>query len=375
MIRIPPNTLLLPQLPGTTREPFALTLKLGQILEARVLSENLGNQVQLLIGGNKLIAQTPLRVTPGQSLSLQVDQTSPLPVLKLLSLTDPQQLQTEALKRILPKQRPLSELFDKLSQIQSSSSLSTHPGQIKQAMQTMFERLLSVSHPQFRQSIKTALFDSGLFMESNLVNQESRSNDLKLNMLRLYDLVKSLLPPPDLTQDRKMAPSPEQDPTAMRSQTVLKQLTDLLKQLDGAIARIHTNQLASLPAEDPTRQVWQFELPLMCQDQVDLYQITIKQESSGPREDPDSIWSVTLQMNLQPLGPMRVQLRLQGKSLATVIWAERPGTMQLLERHLPRLQQAFEQADLEVTRLQAYQTKIAASELVPPVSGLLSEKA
>jgi flagellar hook-length control protein FliK len=79
-------------------------------------------------------------------------------------------------------------------------------------------------------------------------------------------------------------------------------------------------------------------------------------------------------MNLPPLGPMRVQLHLQDKALATLIWAEREDTMVLLERHLPALQQAFEQADLEVTRLQTCQAKLPAAELSPPVAGLVSEK-
>jgi flagellar hook-length control protein FliK len=103
--------------------------------------------------------------------------------------------------------------------------------------------------------------------------------------------------------------------------------------------------------------------------------MTIKREGGGPGAEHKPVWSLTLQMNLQPLGPMRVQLRLEGKALATLIWAERQGTMQLLEQHLPELQQAFEQADLEVVRLQVYQAKITQPETIPQVEGLLREKA
>jgi hypothetical protein len=373
MIRITPSSLLSGQLPISSREPLLHDLKLGQILQARVLSENHGGQVKLLVGDSKLVAHTSLQVTRGQNLTLQVNKTGPLPELRLLSLSDSQQLQTQALKRMLPRQRPLSELFERLHQLQSSSN--PPDGRIKQAMQELVERLISVEHPRFRQSLKTALSDSGLLTEHQLVNQEPRGNDLKLNLLRLYDLVKTVLSQPGPTQDSRLAQSPEQDLASLQSQSVIKQLTDLIKQLDGAIARIQTHQLASLPQNDQTPQVWQFELPLLHKDRVDLHQITIKQEEDGSRTDQSRIWSLTLQMNLQPLGPMRVQLRLQDKSLSTLIWVERQDTMKLLEHHLPELQQAFEQAHLEVKRLQAYQSRIEADEPIPQTAGLVSEKA
>jgi flagellar hook-length control protein FliK len=231
-----------------------------------------------------------------------------------------------------------------------------------------------VEPPQFRQSLNTALLDSGLLTEHQLVDQEPRANDLKLNLLRLYELAKTLLPQAALRQDRQAAQGQEHAAAGLQSPTAFKRLTELIKQLDGAIARIQTNQLASLPQNDQTSQIWQFELPLLHKDRVDLHQIRIKQEGGGSRMDQGTTWSLTLQMNLQPLGPMRVQLRLQDKALATAIWVERQATMNLLERHMAELQQAFEQADLEVARLQAYQSKIAAPEPVAQATGLVSEK-
>ena len=375
MIQIPPPTLLIPQLPTIHRAPLLNALKLGQVVQARVLSENLEGLIKLSIGDNKLTAQTQMQVTTGQNLTLEVIRTGPMPQLKLLTQSDPQQLQAEALKRFLPKQRPLTELFERLPSIQSMPNQSSNHGQIKQTIQALLARLLTVEHPQFRHSLKTALLDSGLFTERHLVNQEPRSNDLKINLLRLVDQLKTLLPQPELPPETRQSHGREQDPGAPQTQPAIRHLTDLLKQLDGAIARIQTNQLASLPQDDPTRQVWQLELPLVHQERVDVHQLTIKREGGGPGAEHNTVWSLTLQMNLQPLGPMRVQLRLQGKALATLIWAERQGTKQLLEQHLSALQQAFEQADLEVTRLQACQANIVEPEPIQQVTGLLSEKA
>jgi hypothetical protein len=379
MIQIPPPTLLLPKLPPLTRETLLQGLKVGQVLQAQVLSENRDGQLKLLIGASKLIARTPLQASAGQRLTLQVEKTEPLPTLKLLAPAEQQQVLTEAMKRVLPRQRPLVDLFQHLIQLRQAPTAQL-PAPIKQAVAALTERLLSVEQPGFKPNLKAALLDSGLFAESRLIRQGSPRSDLKLDLFKLYELIKSLSPQPiavDQTkgQGQARAPGPEPDPTNQQAQTPFKQLAELGRQLEGAIARIQAHQLASLPQDDPTRQVWQFELPLRHQEQLDMFQFSISREGASARDEATVQWHLTLQMNLRPLGPMRVHLQLQGKALATVFWAERQGTMQLLERHLPELQQAFEQADLEVTKLQAYRAKLATEDPLPRHQGLLNEKA
>jgi len=284
---------------------------------------------------------------------------------------------TEAMKRVLPRQRPLVDLFQHLIQLRRAPKAQL-PAPIKQAVAALTERLLSVEQPGFKPNLKAALLDSGLFTETHLIRQGSPRSDLKLDLFKLYELIKSVSPRPiavDQTKGQARAPGPEPDPANQQAQSHFKQLAELGRQLEGAIARIQTHQLASLPQDDPTRQVWQFELPLRHQEQLDMFQFSVSREGASARDEATAQWHLTLQMNLQPLGPMRVHLQLQGKALATVFWAERKGTMQLLERHLPELQQAFEQADLEVTKLQAYRAKLAIEDPLPRHQGLLNEKA
>ncbi len=160
-----------------------------------------------------------------------------------------------------------------------------------------------------------------------MLNNSLHPHDLKLNLLKLFDLIKSLTPQQNPASGTDSLPNnSSRDTTASQAEASFKQLSELLKQLDGALARVQTNQLASLPQDDPVRQAWQFELPLVHKDQVDLLQITLKKDDGRSQDNPATTWSLTLQMNLQTLGPMRVQLRLQDKTLATVIWAEQPAT-------------------------------------------------
>lgn len=375
-MRIPDTKLLLPQLTPISRETLPHNLKLGQILRATVLSENLNGILKLQIGGTKVIAQTQLAATPGQTLTLQVDKAGALPELKLVALTSMQEIHTQAMKSVLPRQRPLSELFVNLLDVNRSPVSNTTSGEIKQAIHSLISQLLSTQHPKFSEVFKSALLDSGLLTERHLLNDTLPSSDLKLNLLKLFDLVKSLLPSQHSGSGKEtVSNNAALDSATPQAETSFKHLSELLKQLDGALARVQTNQLASLPQDESSRQVWQFELPLLHKDQVDLLQITVNKDGDRSQDDPTAVWNLTLQMNLQTLGPMRVQLRLQDKALATVIWSEQPDTTKLVESHLVKLQQAFEQAGLEVTRLQAYQTKIEERDLVPRDTSLLSEKA
>ena len=374
-MRIPETKPLLPQLKPPGREQLLQNLRLGQVVQAVALSENLEGQIRLRIGAIKLLAQTRLMTTPGQTLTLQVDKEGNFPVLKLLSQVSSHQVQSNAIKSALPRQLPLPELFQQLRRIDQATTSDNPPSEIKLAVRELIGRLLSPEQAQFREGLKALMQYSGLLTESSLLQQILHGSDLKLNLLRLVAQIKTLLAQQHLPAGGKSSdilPDPTARPQADES---LKQLTALLKLLDGALARIQTHQLASLPQEESNRQVWQFELPLLYRDEIDLAQIKIQQEDGKTAADPTTVWTLNLQMNLRPLGPMHIRLRLTDKSLATMIGAERQQTIQLIESQLPSLRQAFEQAGLEVSRLQAYQTKLAEPKLVPRIDGLVSEKA
>jgi flagellar hook-length control protein FliK len=214
-------------------------------------------------------------------------------------------------------------------------------------------------------------------MEHRLLQNGNAQGDFKLSLLRLLEQVKRYLSPQAFPVNKGTPPN---SATANAFRTAdpelrIKLMNDLVKQFDSALARVQMNQLASLPQDEPAKQIWQFELPLLHDKQVDLFQVRIKREANPSTEDPTVVWKLTLQMNLAPLGPMRVELRLQGKALASTIWSERRETYKRIESHLPRLQQGFEQAGLEVTELRAYQGKRVIQEHLPHQDHLLSEKA
>ncbi|MBA1446673.1 MAG: flagellar hook-length control protein FliK [Chromatiales bacterium] len=376
-MRIPGSNIVLPLPNALPQENPIQNLKPGQILQATALSDTQNSQLKLQIGVTRLIAQTQVAIKSGQQLTLSVENGGKFPELRLLTTLSREQLQANALKMLLPRQQPLAQLFDKISAQLSNTSSNPAPGNVRQAIDGLVGRLLSTDQPQFQQQLRTALQNSGLFTEAHLLQGSGNPADLKLNLLRLFELINTLLPGKGLNPQQSAAALTASDSsgTPLPAESPLRFLLDLLKQLDGGLARIQSNQLASLPQEDPTRQTWQFELPVRHIEQLDVFRIRLQKEPGKSGEKEDAVWSLTLRMNLEPLGPMRVQLRLQGEAISSVLWAEQAETTSLIKNNLEKLRSALEKAGLDVTKLEAYQGKSDSDEQLPRGLSLLDEKA
>ncbi|MCU7922610.1 MAG: flagellar hook-length control protein FliK [Candidatus Thiodiazotropha sp. (ex Dulcina madagascariensis)] len=380
-MQIPDTKIVLPLPTLPSAKPLLQNLQPGQILQGTVLSENLNGSIQLKIGVTRLLAQTALSVRVGQPLTLQVEKAGDLPELRVLTLPSLAELKTAALKSVLPRQQPLPELFKALTQIVADSGGKSLPPPVREAVEHLLTRVVSLNDPSFKAQLTKALQISGTQTEARLIEQNLVGNDFKLNLLRLIGIIKPLInpqaKPADLTlplPQQPPVPIPTPAPSPEMSSTT-RLLLDLFKHLDGAIARIQTNQLSSLPTEDPTRQVWQFELPIRQDKGFETFHIRI--DCDGPRKEGDSAvgWSLTLHMNLRPLGPMRVRLYLLGDAISTVIWCERKKTSGLVRQHLDKLRTGLESAGLEVKKLESFQGDANNEYELPNEHSLLNVKA
>ena len=371
-------------------------LQPGQILQGTALSENIDGTIRLQIGVTRLIAQTKLSVPAGQRLTLQVEKAGKLPELRVVTLPNLEEMKSAAIKQVLPRQQPLPRLFELLTRVASSPerSVQTLPAPVKQAVMHVLQRIIALDDPGFKTQLQEALKLSGAQTEAKLINRQVEGNDFKLNLLRLIGLIKPLLsntpnpatqmsPPgqqqpmnPTLpfVQTQRPSAAPPQEP-AQETNTTTKLLFDLFKQLDSAIARVQTNQLSSLPTDDTSRQVWQFELPIRQDQSFDLFHFRIERDTANKRGKMVSTWSLTLHMNLDPLGPMRVRLTLVGDALSTIIWSEQAGTAKLVNKHLHRLRSGLESSGLTLNKLEAFQGAADIENELPSEQSLLNEKA
>lgn len=381
-------------LPLPTIEPgksLLQQLQPGQILQGTALSENTNGTIRLQIGVTRLIAQTTLSVPAGQPLTLQVEKTGKLPELRVLTLPSLEELKSAALKQVLPRQQPLPRLFSLLTQVATDTTRPNQslPPEIRQAVQGLLQRIVPLDRPGFKTQLLQALQLSGIHTETRLVRQQVEASDFKVNLLRLIGLIRPLIsaaPGPlnqALTTLQQQTSNPSPLPSAATPQPAIPQdantttrlLLELFKQLDGAIARIQTNQLSSLPTEDSSRQVWQFELPIRHENSFDLFHFRIGRDTTNKGSLLETTWSLTLHMNLAPLGPMRVRLTLLGESVSTTIWSEKADTAVLVSRHLDRLRAGLESTGLQVDKLEAFQGMAGIENELPSDQSLLNEKA
>ncbi|MBL4868477.1 MAG: flagellar hook-length control protein FliK [Pseudomonadales bacterium] len=93
-----------------------------------------------------------------------------------------------------------------------------------------------------------------------------------------------------------------------------------------SLSRLQLHQLASLPQtqEGQTSQSWSLELPVLYQDEVHLFQIQIGEEEtpSKEEEEKEKLWKVNLAFDIEPLGPMHIQLTMIGDIANATIWAD-----------------------------------------------------
>ena len=207
-----------------------------------------------------------------------------------------------------------------------------------------------ISSDQLRQLID----QSGLFLESKLALGIAPSIDLKSSLLRLlFSLRPTLSQQPTTGQSASAAQqSIAQNATA---NPMLRTVGEIHSQAESALARINMNQLASVPNDQDGRQVWQLELPIKHQEQSTGLMMRIEREPKPGQSPEQAFWSVLINFNLEPVGPISAKIGLINDEVTSHFIAERNETAHLIDQALPILNDAFEQAGLAVKRLSVLQ--------------------
>lgn len=239
------------------------------------------------------------------------------------------------------------------------------------ALQRILSHRLSSEENLNSARLRQGFEQSGLLLESRLAAGQEPVNDLKASLLHLLFRLRTRLGMPP-GQGQETLPRSN----AGQQTEVARQLTELLSQTESSLARILVNQLRSAGLEDGQKQMWHFELPIHQTDDSDNFQLRIGRET-GTRDDKnETTWSVRLDFDLAPLGPVSGLLTLSGDEISSHFTAARRDSAKLLERAMPQLNDAFIRAGLKVGKLTACEGKID-NEKSPPKSPapLLDERA
>jgi hypothetical protein len=361
-------------------------LKLGDVVVAVVqarLSET-SFLLQLNPGGRSVVAHSAADLPPGTSLKLEVAKLGALPELRPVPADAPvagagtatapapaDSAQGQALRLFLPKQLALAEFAAELPELAGRDS--PLPAPLKQAIETLLAALPRPGQLGTPDGLKRSLQDSGVFFEARLAAGPGPGFPESDFKGRLLDLLHRLEAYP-----REAAPTPETGDFARQETGKAggdSALDALAQKVEGALARVGLNQLASLPQPDGG-QSWRLEIPCADGDRSNAAKLLIESEqrrqSSG--ESAPS-WSVNLELSPPGLGAFCARIVLTGGRIDAYLWSDRAGTAGLIQGHREFLRARLEQAGLAVGRLDALEHPPSPARPERPAAPLLDLRA
>jgi len=323
----------------------------------------------------KTLSNTLQKQINDNTIPQQKEQASPSGTLNT-TRTTPQTLQTS--------QQPQTPQQHSLNQSTNNSNLSS-PIPATAAAKVPAHASTSASAPTSTSPIPASVSapvgtTTPLTIGSS--SNSSISNDLKGLLLAVTSALKTGLPNTNQTKpsyvealaqlDLLNSPfnfphfsgsSSVQNTSKAESLLAEQQFTtgQLLKLIAGMLNRIQFNQLNSLyqsqsnTSETSNIQSWFFELPVTNpHNQFTTFDVRIDQEEDTSKEEQESLdtkiqWRLALSFNFEQLGAIYVQAILNPPTITSTIWADRPETLDLINREKSHFQSKLTELGLEVS--------------------------
>lgn len=377
----------------------------GEVLSATVLAND-QETLMLAIGDHVVEAGGKVHLAVGENVRLQVEQQG---VKILLRLLDRLPSGTAALARALRNNLPLQqELGPSLSRF--AAALADEAPPLPEPVAAL-ARLIVKNLPTPQQlatpaGLRQAIQNSGVFLEAHLARPQGKgaaaAGDLKGLLSRLVDLlqgraIRTVPQPPSspaeseqgrqaaTAQQEQAAPqaqakgaNAQKDATAQAREQIDHATESLLRDAEGALARVKINQTHTLNThqqqQDPT---WVMELPVMQGKHAEVWRLRLRRDSGKRRGgDGEQCWSMTLDFTAPDHGPLHIVVTLIGQRISSTVWAEQETTTLLFRKHLELLRSRLEEVGLEVGRLGALTGRPPqAPETDSPLPGLVDVSA
>ncbi len=297
-------------------------LQVGNILNV-TMKPLQGNQVQINIGTQTLLATSKETTLPTGTVQVQVKQTQPTIVLSIMTnksaplSNQAQQTLQATYRQLMPAQTNISQAFQQISLLQAL------PASLLSPINQLLDQMLKSGTPLSGKELKNRLEQSGLFLESKLKNSEQPKvqNDLKATLLSL-----------------------KQQADALQVKSPAPQLTQLASLLTKAINRLTVQQLQLY--ENP--MVTPLELPIERNKSVHKNTLEFRQNQNT---SPAS-WELLMDIDL-PQGELFTKLLMNPKGeINCIFWCETPALESLIKEELDVLNQQFLDHGLPVKTIQ-----------------------
>lgn len=331
---------------GDARRPW----KVGELVRAIATKQHSSRELTLQIGKEQYTAYAKTPVPIGQPMLMRVLQAGRQPVLELVHDVN---LGT----RSGGAGTALTGLLSTLMRFSTGSGNGQIPHQAQEAVLRLLRLLPEPGNLAGTNELRQLITDSGSFLEAKLLqavlsgSHQLFDGDWKALLLRLRHALHSLSP--GETRRHKMLggrASLAQKAVESFAEVDASASRSLLRQVDEALIKIELNQLSSRSSDDPNRQIWVVELPVkgLQGGEPEWLRIRIERDSSGSAVESEANWSLVLQMDVAPLGRLRINLSLRRGEVSVHISAEEIETARLLRGNLQQLEQSLAQRGLEV---------------------------
>jgi hypothetical protein len=348
-------------------DPKPLKLKNGQIIPATVIQiKNHKLQIQLptlsqpiTLKKNQLLhSDSASKVThssepklqivnfqhlkKGQQINLEVIKVGGHPEFKLLANhSSSEQLIQQAFKQNLPNQQQPSVLLNQIIQLLPSINKSTNiPDTLKRLAKEILD---SLPHKNIQKpsQLKIAISNSGLFLEAKLAKTDQQGNltihpDFKNKLFKFNHALKHSL-------------SSEQKLSANEANLI----KELLQKSENSLAKVILNQLASLPKEDTSRQVWLLDLPFLNKEIAESVEIKISQEQKHKEDDRRENWAVTITISPPGLSTIYCKVSCFDETINTTFWSNTQDVVAKINQNLDYLKSQFETAGINPGHMSA----------------------
>ncbi len=353
--------------------------QLGQRLDAVVVrSHATGDPTQVRVGAQMIELRLPMALPEGSRMRLQVTQTGPQPILRLLSSPAGSVAGTATaaptappwLTQLFPSQGSQTPLLAALTALNRQPETAAQlPQDVRSALANVWQQLPTMQQVLKAAGLQQAVQGSGLFHETLLANlnlgQYPPAN-LKSALLSLAARLRAHIrttPAQSAAAGRDTPPPrPGASPIAQGRVAVNLAglpphalLTQLALRTEQAVARLSLHQWSSSETTSESNQPrWLFELPLRGDQGIDMVHLLIERERAKRQaEDKSPVWRVELALDWPELGPLYIHISLspERQRISAHLWAEREATVEHVQRALPQLREALSAKQLHIAHL------------------------
>lgn len=255
------------------------------------------------------------------------------------------------------RQDGLGHLMAELSGAQSIGGFSNIPSSL---LARVVSQLSPLDQAVTGDGVKAALLRSGLMLEASLAQHPGEPpQDLKAALLLLRQAL--ALPPGPRRTTGAVRPPPPYSGGAIAGQPAYTEPVDmtassdvrrqgLADAVDGALARLELEQIASLPQKESDPTCWRFETPVATPQGTGVAQFEIQRESHGRTSGASSAvtWRVRFGLDISPFGPISANLNLTGEHLGVALWVQDDAASTALKALAPDLARRLLGSGLEV---------------------------